>query len=162
MNPRMISDYKEHSAPPPVLIATTQDPIAMAHQLEAELQDLIKEVTTYWCNGLSPCFKYRHENRLSTRWSDHMSYILSPALTAYEMERTFGVSVGNEEFQHIVKRSTPIDSTFKVAPSHFRLLITFLEAFPIQFTHTDARRILRVCKSSDIGVEVLLAKGVFV
>ena len=63
---------------------------------------------------------------MTTIWDDELSYLLTPALSAYELERTTGVSAGNEEFQHAIRRAVPDGHTFK--------------GFPIQFIHHNARR----------------------
>lgn len=63
---------------------------------------------------------------LTTLWDDELSYLLTPALAAYELERTTGVSAGNEEFQQAIRRAVPDGHTFK--------------GFPIQFIHHNARR----------------------
>ncbi|MEQ2185212.1 hypothetical protein GOODEAATRI_015939, partial [Goodea atripinnis] len=72
----------------------------------------------------------------ATVWDDHLSYLLSSALSAYEMERCTGVSCGNEEFQDAVRRAVPDGHTFK--------------GFPIHFLHHNARRAFATCLRSDI------------
>lgn len=68
---------------------------------------------------------------LATVWDDHLSYLLSSALSAYELERCTGVSCGNEEFQDAVRRAVPDGHTFK--------------GFPIHFLHRNARRAFATC-----------------
>lgn len=68
---------------------------------------------------------------LATVWDDHLSYLLSSALSAYELERCSGVSCGNEEFQDAVRRAVPDGHTFK--------------GFPIHFLHCNARRAFATC-----------------
>ena len=68
---------------------------------------------------------------LSTVWEDSLSYLLSPALAAYELERSTGVATGNEEFQEAVHRAVPEGHTFK--------------GFPVQLSHLDQRRALTTC-----------------
>lgn len=68
---------------------------------------------------------------LATVWDDHLSYLLSSALCAYELERCTGVSCGNEEFQDAVRRAVPDGHTFK--------------GFPIHFLHRNARRAFATC-----------------
>ena len=68
---------------------------------------------------------------LSTIWDDELSYLLTPALAGYEMEHKTGLSAGNEEFQHAIRKNVPDGHTFK--------------GFPIQFVHMNARRALGTC-----------------
>lgn len=75
---------------------------------------------------------------LTTVWDDHLSYLLSSALSAYEMERCTGVSCGNEEFQDAVRRAVPDGHTFK--------------GFPIHFLHRNARRAFATCLRSDLAL----------
>jgi centrosomal protein CEP76 len=46
---------------------------------------------------------------LTTLFDEGMSYLLGPALWAYEQERLTGSSsgLGNEEFQHSIKNAVP-------------------------------------------------------
>ena len=84
-------------------------------------------------------YVYNHDNLLplsqnlglGTQWDDELSYLLSPALAAYENEHSLGISVGNEEFQHAIRRNVPDGHTFK--------------GFPIQFVHRNANRIFNTC-----------------
>jgi centrosomal protein CEP76 len=39
---------------------------------------------------------------LSTVWDDHLSYLLSPALAAYETERVTGLWIDKKEYFRIV------------------------------------------------------------
>ena len=68
---------------------------------------------------------------LSTVWDDELSYLLTPALAGYELEHRTGLSVGNEEFQHAIRKNVPDGHTFK--------------GFPIQFVHMNPRRALGNC-----------------
>ena len=68
---------------------------------------------------------------LSSAWDDALCYILSPALASYELERSVGVSAGNEEFQDAVRSYVPEGHTFK--------------GFPIQLSHRNARRAFTTC-----------------
>lgn len=68
---------------------------------------------------------------LGTVWDDNLSYLLSSALAAYELERWTGISCGNEEFQDAVRRAVPHGHTFK--------------GFPIQFLHRNTRRAFATC-----------------
>lgn len=68
---------------------------------------------------------------MNTTWDDELSYILTPALSAYELEHCTGISAGNEEFQQAIRRAIPDGHTFK--------------GFPIQFVHRNARRAFATC-----------------
>lgn len=68
---------------------------------------------------------------LATNWDDQLSYVLSPALAAYELERITNISVGNEEFQDAIRRAVPDGHTFK--------------GFPIHFVYKNARRAFATC-----------------
>ena len=68
---------------------------------------------------------------LGTHWDDDLSYLLFPALTAYELERCTGLSVGNEEFQDAIHNVVPLGHTFK--------------GFPIQLTFWNPKRVFSVC-----------------
>ncbi|XP_031444852.1 centrosomal protein of 76 kDa isoform X2 [Phasianus colchicus] len=82
---------------------------------------------------------------LSTVWDDHLSYLLSPALAAYELERATGISAGNEEFQDAVRRAVPDGHTFK--------------GFPIHFVYRNARRAFATCLRSPFCEEIICCRG---
>ncbi|XP_016117358.1 centrosomal protein of 76 kDa-like [Sinocyclocheilus grahami] len=82
---------------------------------------------------------------LATVWDDHLSYLLSAALSAYELERCTGVSCGNEEFQDAVRRAVPDGHTFK--------------GFPIHFLHRNARRAFATCLRSPFCDEIVCCRG---
>eukprot|EP00731_Ephydatia_muelleri_P026239 Em0018g339a len=83
----------------PPLLASQVDTILIANELETELRVLTAQ--------------YRQELGLGTHWDDDLSYLLSPALTAYELERCTGLSVGNEEFQDAIHNVVPVGSHFQ-------------------------------------------------
>ncbi|XP_058504708.1 centrosomal protein of 76 kDa isoform X2 [Solea solea] len=108
------------SLPPlPPLCAPSLEPAACSNQLELEMRYLISE--------------HRKDLELATVWDDHLSYLLSSALSAYELERCTGVSCGNEEFQDALRRALADGHTFK--------------GFPIHFLHHNARRAFATCLS---------------
>lgn len=74
-----------------------------------------------------------------------MSYVLSPALSSYEMERVTGMSIGNEEFDQAVKLAIPDGHSFK--------------AFPIQFIHRNARKVFASCLKSSVCEEIATCRG---
>ncbi|XP_076592401.1 centrosomal protein of 76 kDa isoform X2 [Chaetodon auriga] len=118
-------------APLPPLCAPSLDPAAASNQLELEMRYLVSE--------------YRKDLELATVWDDHLSYLLSSALSAYELERCTGVSCGNEEFQDAVRRAVPDGHTFK--------------GFPIHFLHRNARRAFATCLRSPFCEEVVCCRG---
>ncbi|XP_014670926.1 PREDICTED: centrosomal protein of 76 kDa-like [Priapulus caudatus] len=111
---------------PPVL-----DVRLVAADLELQLQALVAEV--------------RRDQGLSTHWDTQLSYLLTPALAAYEMERSTGVTAGNEEFQHAIRGAVPEGHVFK--------------GFPIQFMHRNARRIYANSLKAEKCQEVVSCRG---
>nr|XP_039267473.1 centrosomal protein of 76 kDa-like [Styela clava]XP_039267474.1 centrosomal protein of 76 kDa-like [Styela clava] len=126
----------QSSSFPPVapLLSPTLDPALVSSQMETELRMLVAE--------------HRLDLELSTCWDDHLCYILSPALAAYESERASGgepPASGNEEFQEAVRRAVPDGHTFK--------------GFPIQFLHRNARRAFATCLKNQVCSEILGCRG---
>ncbi|XP_032875313.1 centrosomal protein of 76 kDa isoform X3 [Amblyraja radiata] len=120
------------SLPPfPPLCAPVIDAAAASNEIELVLRGLISE--------------HRKDLSLATVWDDHLSYLLSPALAAYEIERTTGVSTGNEEFQDAIKRAVPDGHTFK--------------GFPIHFVHRNPRRAFATCLRSPFCDEIICCRG---
>ncbi|KAM8870817.1 centrosomal protein of 76 kDa isoform 1-T1 [Spinachia spinachia] len=117
--------------PLPPLCAPSLDPAAASNQLELEMRFLVSE--------------HRKDLELVTVWDDHLSYLLSSALSAYELERCTGVSCGNEEFQDAVRRAVPDGHTFK--------------GFPIHFMHRNARRAFATCLRSVFCEEIVCCRG---
>ncbi|XP_029360196.1 centrosomal protein of 76 kDa isoform X1 [Echeneis naucrates] len=115
----------------PPLCAPSLDPMSSSNQLELELRYLVSE--------------HRKDLELATVWDDHLSYLLSSALSAYELERCTGVSCGNEEFQDAVRRAVPDGHTFK--------------GFPIHFLHRSARRAFATCLKSLFCQEIVCCRG---
>nr|XP_019946664.1 PREDICTED: centrosomal protein of 76 kDa [Paralichthys olivaceus] len=117
--------------PQPSLCAPSLDPAASSNQLEFEMRYLVSE--------------HRKDLELATVWDDHLSYLLSSALSAYELERCTGVSCGNEEFQDAVRRAVPDGHTFK--------------GFPRHFLHRSARRAFATCLRSPFCQEIVSCRG---
>ncbi|XP_069393642.1 centrosomal protein of 76 kDa isoform X2 [Paralichthys olivaceus] len=117
--------------PQPSLCAPSLDPAASSNQLELEMRYLVSE--------------HRKDLELATVWDDHLSYLLSSALSAYELERCTGVSCGNEEFQDAVRRAVPDGHTFK--------------GFPRHFLHRSARRAFATCLRSPFCQEIVSCRG---
>ncbi|XP_069778555.1 centrosomal protein of 76 kDa isoform X2 [Narcine bancroftii] len=120
------------SLPPfPPLCPPVIDAAAASNEIELVLRGLISE--------------HRKDLSLTTVWDDHLSYLLSPALAAYEIERATGVSAGNEEFQDAIKRVVPDGHTFK--------------GFPIHFVHQNPRRAFATCLRSPFCEEIVCCRG---
>ncbi|KAJ7418400.1 Centrosomal protein of 76 kDa [Willisornis vidua] len=120
------------SVPPfPPLCASTIDAAAASNEIELQLRVLVSE--------------HRKDLGFSTVWDDQLSYLLSPALAAYELERTTGVSAGNEEFQDAIRKAVPDGHTFK--------------GFPIHFVHRNARRAFATCLRSPFCEEIICCRG---
>uniref|UniRef100_A0A8C2T5X5 Centrosomal protein of 76 kDa n=1 Tax=Coturnix japonica TaxID=93934 RepID=A0A8C2T5X5_COTJA len=120
------------SVPPfPPLCASAIDAAVASNDIELQLRILVSE--------------HRKDLGLSTVWDDHLSYLLSPALAAYELERATGISAGNEEFQDAVRRAVPDGHTFK--------------GFPIHFVYRNARRAFATCLRSPFCEEIICCRG---
>jgi centrosomal protein CEP76 len=115
----------------PPLCATPLDAVIISNELEHELRALVVE--------------HRRDQGLTTVWDDHLSYILSPALSAYETERLTGITAGNEEFQQAVHRAVPDGHTFK--------------GYPVQLVHRNARRAFTSCLKSDVCEAIINCRG---
>jgi len=101
----------------PPLLPARIDPLLSSSEMEAELRTLTAQ--------------HRADIGLSTVWDDELCYLLSPALSAYEMDRTVGVCAGNEEFQEAIHNVVPEGHTFK--------------GFPIQLVHRNVRSAFATC-----------------
>ncbi|KAM9024405.1 centrosomal protein of 76 kDa isoform 2-T2 [Ara ararauna] len=120
------------SVPPfPPLCDSTIDAAVASNEIELQLRLLVSE--------------HRKDLGLSTVWDDHLSYLLSPALAAYELERATSISAGNEEFQDAVRRAVPDGHTFK--------------GFPIHFVYRNARRAFATCLRSPFCEEIICCRG---
>ncbi|XP_056618560.1 centrosomal protein of 76 kDa [Triplophysa dalaica] len=117
--------------PTPPLCSPSVLPNEASNQLELEMRYLLAE--------------HRKDLGLATVWDDHLSYLLSAALSAYELERCTGVTCGNEEFQDAVRRAVPDGHTFK--------------GFPIHFLHRNARRAFATCLRSPFCEEIVCCRG---
>ncbi|MEE6464551.1 hypothetical protein FKM82_006291 [Ascaphus truei] len=120
------------SLPPfPPLCSSLVDAAAESNEIELQLRVLVSE--------------HRKDLGLTTIWEDQLSYLLSPALASYEIERTTGISAGNEEFQDAIRRAVPDGHTFK--------------GFPIHFVHRNARRAFATCLRSPFCDEIISCRG---
>lgn len=71
---------------------------------------------------------------MATSWDEQLSYMMTQAISTYELERLSGVegaALGIDEFQQSVRTYIPEGHTFK--------------AFPIQFVHRNPRRAFQTC-----------------
>ncbi|KAE8598300.1 hypothetical protein XENTR_v10016791 [Xenopus tropicalis] len=120
------------SLPPfPPLCGSLLDAATESNEIELQLRVLVLE--------------HRKDLGLTTVWDDQLSYLLSPALASYEIERTTGISAGNEEFQDCIRRAVPDGHTFK--------------GFPIHFVHRNARRAFATCLRSPFCDEIISCRG---
>ena len=87
----------------------------------------------------------RNELRLSTDWDDQLSYMLGPALCAYEMERLTGAAFGNDEFQDSIKRNVPEGHTFR--------------GYPIVVNDPSPANVLGVFRRAQIATDILRTRG---
>lgn len=115
----------------PPLYPSGVDSSLVSNDMEHELRSLVTD--------------HRRDMGLNTAWDDELSYILTPALAAYELEHSTGVSAGNEEFQQAIRRAIPDGHTFK--------------GFPIQFVHRNARRAFATCLRSPVCEEIICCRG---
>ncbi|KAK3086421.1 hypothetical protein FSP39_018251 [Pinctada imbricata] len=115
----------------PPLCSSTLDPALASNDLEQQLRVLV--------------YEHRRDLGLTTVWDDQLSYLLTPALAAYEMERVTGITAGNEEWQDSIKQDVLDGHTFK--------------GFPIQFTHRNARRGFATCLKSSRCEEIINCRG---
>ncbi|XP_071091691.1 centrosomal protein of 76 kDa-like isoform X1 [Haliotis cracherodii] len=116
---------------PPPLCASTLDPSILSNDLEQQLRVLVME--------------HRRDQGLTTSWDDQLSYLLTPALAAYELERVTGMTAGNEDFQDAVRHCVPDGHTFK--------------GYPIQFTHRNARKVFATCLKASRCEEIINCRG---
>ncbi|CAH3025955.1 unnamed protein product [Porites evermanni] len=115
----------------PPLYPPSVDSALVSNDMEYEMRSLVTD--------------HRRDLGLITAWDDELSYILTPALAAYELEHCTGVSAGNEEFQQAIRRAIPDGHTFK--------------GFPIQFVHRNARRAFATCLRSPVCEEIICCRG---
>lgn len=115
----------------PPLCPSSIDATTASNHLEFALRSLLQEL--------------RQDMGFSTVWDDELSYLLTPALAGYEMEHKAGLSTGNEEFQHAIRKNVPDGHTFK--------------GFPIQFVHMNARRAFGTCLRAPVCEEIIRCQG---
>lgn len=77
--------------------------------VELNVETLIKNAIKSW----------RTETGLSTNFDEKLELLLQPALLAYEMDRSLGISIGNEDFQNSIKRFVHKGYSFRAYPTCF-------------------------------------------
>lgn len=117
-----------HPAP---LIPNPLDASLASNDMELQIRALVDD--------------HRKDFGLTTVWDEELSYLLNQALASYELERATGISAGNEEFQHAIRRAIPDGHTFK--------------GFPIQFVHRNAKRAFSTCMRSQVCEEIVCCRG---
>jgi len=127
----MLASIPRHSLPT-VLSPPTLDTRALAEGLERQLLDALAVLRHDWTQEALPI-------------DQHFSYILSPALAAYESERLTGTPFGSEDFQAVIKRYTPAGHTFK--------------AFPAQFTHASPSKIVATLRANPVAQDIISTLG---
>jgi len=88
---------------------------------------------------------YRKNTDLMTNWDSELSYLLSPALINYELDRVGNVTYGNEEFQESIQRYVPEGHTFK--------------AYPVYFPHTRSAEMFSNILNASISQEIINTRG---
>eukprot|EP00793_Prasinoderma_coloniale_P000127 PRCOL_00005635-RA len=114
--------------PPLALRPPTADRAALEEAIESALRQRIAKARS-------------DAGMRRTVWDLSLSYLLMPALASYEGEQITGASGGNEEFQMSIKRAVPRGYSFK--------------AFPQQFTHTSADRMLSRLLTSEVCADII-------
>ncbi|XP_064083913.1 centrosomal protein of 76 kDa-like [Macrobrachium nipponense] len=93
--------------------------------------------------------EHRSDSGLSTKFDEHLSYVLMPALWSYERKMIYGSvsqDVGSpEHFSAALMHTVPEGYTFK--------------AFPLHFIHNSPRRAFSSILSSGIGREIVECRG---
>ncbi len=130
MDPEILMGIEHQEQVP--LCPSTINHLATEEALERALRPMISE--------------YRRSNlRLGTPWDNELSYLLTPALSAYEMERLSGTPFGNEEFQQSIKRNVPEGHTFR--------------GYPIVVNQLSPTRIMESFRRAHIASEILSTRG---
>lgn len=74
------------------------------------------------------------EIQSNTTWDNQLGYLLNQALLSYELQRISNQKFSEDEFKSSIQNYVPVGNTFK--------------AFPIQFNHYDAdKMIIAISKS---------------
>ena len=82
-------------------------------------------------------------SRLATRWDEQLSYLLTPALAAYEMERLTGASLGRRVSAKI-KRNVPEGHT---------------RGYPVVVNSQSPEKVLEMFKKAQIASDIMCTRG---
>ncbi|XP_075252623.1 centrosomal protein of 76 kDa-like [Convolutriloba macropyga] len=115
----------------PVIQGPSLDTSIIAENLELDLMNLIVD--------------HRSSLELDSVFDAGLAYILQPALSSYEMERSLGVSVGSDEFQNAIRQYIPDGETFK--------------GCPLQVDTVNAKRVFNRCMKSQSCEEIISCRG---
>eukprot|EP00698_Gefionella_okellyi_P021413 TRINITY_DN693_c0_g1_i2.p1 TRINITY_DN693_c0_g1~~TRINITY_DN693_c0_g1_i2.p1 ORF type:complete len:635 (-),score=95.57 TRINITY_DN693_c0_g1_i2:330-2234(-) len=97
-------------------------------------------------SALATCIEeYRVTKGLDTQWDSDLSHVLSPALSAYELERLAGVTTGTSDFAAAIRATVPSGFTFK--------------GFPVQFVHRVPRKMFASMIRSQACAAIVNAQG---
>lgn len=110
-------------------------PIPNPYEAELQVENSLKNLI----------IQHRARTDLLTNFDEDLGYLLSPALINYEIDRVGGVTFGNEEFQQSIKRYVPEGHTFK--------------AYPAQFQHTDAEKMMISLCQASVAQDILYTRG---
>lgn len=105
------------------------------HEKEEELEKCIKLKIS----------QFRKSLELTTNFDSKLGYLLSPALSNYELERVSGHVYGNEEFKQSIKNYVNEGYTFK--------------AYPCHGVKADDNYFFALCLNNDIGKDILYTRG---
>ena len=87
-----------------------------------------------------------NEVQSNTTWDNQLGYLLNQALLSYEMQRLSNQKFSEDEFKSSIQNYVPTGHTFK--------------AFPIQFNHYNAEKMVIAISKSKVGSEVLSVQDV--
>lgn len=132
--------FKEYSSllrHPGSVVHMRSNPATYSESYSLELQ-LESSIKTHIQN-------LRLDKGLQTHFDDQLALILQTALSAYELDRTMGVSVGNSDFQCAVKRHVNKGECFK--------------AYPTCHSHTHIDGIWKSLKQAVACREIMIASS---
>mmetsp|Transcript_1462 Transcript_1462/g.2127 ORF Transcript_1462/g.2127 Transcript_1462/m.2127 type:complete len:692 (-) Transcript_1462:1071-3146(-) len=85
------------------------------------------------------------DHGLLTVWDPELSYMLSPALVAYEHTKLTGQALGNDDFADAIKRHVPKGHCFK--------------GFPTCFPHLQPTRMITALLRAELSADVIATAG---
>eukprot|EP00818_Percolomonas_sp_WS_P007327 CAMPEP_0117438002 /NCGR_PEP_ID=MMETSP0759-20121206/1823_1 /TAXON_ID=63605 /ORGANISM="Percolomonas cosmopolitus, Strain WS" /LENGTH=620 /DNA_ID=CAMNT_0005229669 /DNA_START=104 /DNA_END=1963 /DNA_ORIENTATION=- len=117
------------------LAPSSVDCVELSSRVENELKEQI--------------MTFRRDLGLTSAFDTEMSYMLSPAIFAYEQQRLLGgtaaVKQPLDDFNDCIKNKVTEGHTFK--------------AFPLQITNTNSRRIMSTITKNKICMDILKTQG---